>query len=189
MKNIKEFVVPTVTLFVICLVAALLLAFTNQVTAPKIEALAAETQQKAMQQVMPNAVKFGESAEDAATGCTYSEAYAADGSVVGYAVTAVGKGGYGGEIKLMVGVTPDGSVADISFLEMNETASIGMKLKDDENFLNQLIGLTGSAALTKNGGTVDAVTGATKTSAGITDAVNNALLCYNALKGEVSNNG
>lgn len=186
MKKMKEFIVPTVTLCVICLVAALLLAATNKVTAPKIEALAKETQQTAMQEVMPAADDFSAAVEEPDSGCTYSTAYAADGSVVGYAVTAVGKGGYAGDIKLMVGITIDGTVAEIRFLEMNETASIGMKLKDNEDFLKQLIGLKGSAALSKNGGTVVAVTGATKTSAGITDAVNNALRCYNTVKGEVT---
>ena len=40
MKNFKEFAIPTVALFLICLVATTLLAVTNNVTAPKIAELA-----------------------------------------------------------------------------------------------------------------------------------------------------
>ena len=43
MKTLKEFLVPTLTLFIICLVATALLGLTNNVTAPIIEQLAIET--------------------------------------------------------------------------------------------------------------------------------------------------
>lgn len=199
MKNIKEFIIPTVTLFAICLVAAALLGLTNSVTAPKIAALAVETEQNAKREVLPGAVTFSENKTDEVTGCTYSEAYDEGNNVIGYAVTASGKGGYGGEIVLMVGINADGSVAEvinddksvaaISFLEEAETPSIGGKLKKNIDFLRQFIGKSGSAALTKNGGEIAAVSGATKTSVGVTDAVNNALKCYESVKGEVSVNG
>ena len=42
MNILKEYLVPTVTLFVICLVATVLLGLTNNVTAPIIEQLAIE---------------------------------------------------------------------------------------------------------------------------------------------------
>ena len=185
MKVIKEFIVPTVILFAICFVAALLLGLTNDVTAPKIAENAAKAQQEAMAFVLPDAAEFDEEAAENENGI-----------VIGYAVTATGKGGYDGDITLMVGITADGAVNElpdgspaISFLEESETPSVGGKLKKKADFLVQFAGLTGSAALTKNGGTVDAVTGATKTSTGITDAVNNALLCYSKINKEVSANG
>ena len=53
MKVIKEFIVPTVILFAICFVAALLLGLTNDVTAPKIAENAAKAQQEAMAFVLP----------------------------------------------------------------------------------------------------------------------------------------
>ncbi len=185
MNKIKEFIVPTATLFIICLVASVLLGLTNKVTAPKIEQIAYENQQNAMKEVLPDAEKFGET--KSASGCDYSEAYAPDGSVIGYAITAVGKGGYGGDIKLMVGVGKDGKVTSVSVLEQEETASIGGKLMNQDAFLNRFIGVSGKAALTKNGGTIDAVSGATKSSTGLTDAVNNALICFEAINGEEGN--
>lgn len=183
MKKIKEYLVPTLVLFIICFIAAVLLGLTNKVTAPTIEANALKAQQEAMQTVIPDAYEFGESLTDAETGCTYAAAKDENDNVIGYAVTATGKGGYGGEIEAMVGIDSEGKVTLVQILDADETASIGGKLtKDGSNFLAKFKGIFGSAELTKNGGTIDAVSGATKTSTGITDAVNNALICYNNVK-------
>ena len=189
MKSFKDYFVPTLTLFLICLTAALLLGLTNGVTAPRIAEIEKQQLQEAMQEVLPEAKEFGEQIDDEASGCSYSVAKDAEGNDAGYAVTAIGKGGYNGEIKLMVGLDTDGSVKNISFLSIDETPSIGMKLKTDSKFLGQFTGIAGSAALKVKGGEINAVTGATKTSTGITDAVNNALKCYSSISGEVSGNG
>ena len=184
MKNIKEFVVPTLVLFLICFVAAALLGVTNDVTAPVIKANAEAAEQQAMKEVLPEAKEFGEAVSNDYG--TFSPALDESGNVVGYAVTAVGKGGYDGTITLMVGIDAEGKVVNINFLEINETPSIGGKIPKNTGFLDQFKGLFGSAALTKNGGTVNAVSGATKTSTAVTDAVNNALLCVDK---EVRANG
>lgn len=184
MKGIKQYLVPTLVLFLICLVAAALLGVTNDITAPVIKANAEAAEQAAMKNVLPDADKFGEAKSNDYG--TYSPAYDGSGNVIGYAVTAEGKGGYDGTITLMVGIDAQGKVVDIHFLEMSETPSIGGKIPKNTSFLDQFKGLFGSAALTKNGGTVNAVSGATKTSTGVTDAVNNALLC---VKEEVRANG
>ena len=55
MKNFKEFAIPTVALFLICLVATTLLAVTNKVTAPKIAELSAQTEVETRQKVLPAA--------------------------------------------------------------------------------------------------------------------------------------
>ncbi|MBQ6542769.1 MAG: FMN-binding protein [Clostridia bacterium] len=185
----KNYVIPTLTLFIICLVAAALLGVTNGITAPRIAEIEKQQTQEAMQEVLPDAAKFGDITDETRSGCSYAEALDPSGKVIGYAVTAVGKGGYNGEIKLMVGLDKDGKVKNLSFLSIDETPSIGMKLKTNESFLGQFFGISGSAALRVKGGNIDAVSGATKTSSGITDAVNNALICYNNISGEVSANG
>ncbi len=189
MNSIKNYLVPTLTLFLICLCAAFLLGVTNGVTAPKIAEIEKQQLEEAMQEVLPDAKEFSDAVEDSASGCSYSVAKDAAGNEVGYAVTAIGKGGYNGDIKLMVGLDSDGSVKNISFLSIDETPSIGMKLKTNQKFLGQFTGISGSAVLKAKGGEIDAVTGATKTSTGITDAVNNALKCYSSISGEVSGNG
>ena len=55
MKNFKEFAIPTVALFLICLVATTLLAVTNKVTSPKIAELSAQTEVETRQKVLPAA--------------------------------------------------------------------------------------------------------------------------------------
>ncbi len=180
MKSIKEFLVPTLVLFFICLVAAALLGLTNDVTAPVIEANAAKASAKAMQEVLPDADRFGDTLENEHG--TYALAYGKGGEVEGYAITAEGKGGYNGTVTLMVGIDSEGKVKNISFLEIDETPSIGGKIPKNTDFLSQFMDISGSAALTKNGGTVDAVSGATKTSTAVTDAVNNALLCFEEVR-------
>ena len=187
MSKIKEYLVPTFVLFIICLIAAVLLGVTNEVTAPTIAANDAKAAQEAMADVLPEGKDFSESGENEFG--TYAVAKDESGNIVGYAVTAVGKGGYGGDITLMVGVDKDGAVTKMNFLSIDETPSVGGKLTTKADWLAQFVGLKKSAALTKDGGTVDAVSGATKTSKGITDAVNNALQCYSKITEEVSVNG
>ncbi len=187
MKKVKEYLVPTFVLFVICLIAAVLLGVTNEVTAPTIAANDAKAAQEAMADVLPEGKDFSQTGENEFG--SYAVAKDESGKIVGYAVTAVGKGGYNGEITLMVGVDAEGAVTKLNFLSIDETPSVGGKLTTKADWLAQFIGLKESAALTKNGGTVDAVSGATKTSTGITDAVNNALECYAKITEEVSANG
>lgn len=47
----------------------------------------------------------------------------------GYVVTVTDKEGYGGDIKITVGVTKDGTVSGVSILSISETAGLGMRLQ------------------------------------------------------------
>ncbi|MCR5151179.1 MAG: FMN-binding protein [Clostridiales bacterium] len=186
MKRIKDYLLPTFILFVICSVSALLLGATNEITKGRIAENDAKAAKEAMETVMPGCT-FGNEGENEYG--SYAVAYDNEGNVAGYAVTAIGKGGYDGEIKLMVGITVDGKVSEIgtgaaiSVLDNSETPSVGGKVIKNLEWFKSFIGLEGGAALTKSGGKIDAVSGATKTSTGITDGVNNALKCYSEIKG------
>jgi electron transport complex protein RnfG len=73
----------------------------------------------------------------------------------------------------MVGFKPDGTIQNIEVLEQKETPGLGTKMKDDK-FLAQFRGKNPSAfnlKVTKDGGEVDALTGATITSRAFGDAV------------------
>ena len=65
-------------------------------------------------------------------------------------------------------------VSGVSIIKHGETPGLGAKATED-SFRNQYIGIEGSAALTKAGGTINALTGATITPQAVTDAVNIAL--------------
>lgn len=188
MKNskAKEILVPAVSLFLICVVVTALLALTNSVTAPKIDALAAETQEAAKKEVLSSAASFSEEKQIEKDGVsyTYYDGLATDGSVMGYVFVTSAKG-YGGDISVMVGVLGDGTVAGVNILSINETAGLGMNAKN-QSFLDQFLGKSGEIGVAKNNPSdteIQALTGATITSRAMATAVNTALSLYAEIGG------
>lgn len=104
------------------------------------------------------------------------------GELVGHAVQTSTMRGFSGEIRMMVGFTPDGKVYNIKVLDHAETPGFGDIIAEDDNPLfRNFEGRRPSQmrlAVTKDGGDVDALTGATITSRAYVDAVARA---YNAL--------
>jgi len=174
--DIKEILIPSVSLFVICVLVTALLAITNDVTAPKIEALALEQAAETRMVVLPTASEF-EATEDESVYMGIDSA----GNLVGYAISVTQKG-YGGEIEIMVGINSDGSVSGVSILSHNETPGLGANATKD-TFLSQYKGASDAQKVTKDGGEIDSITGATITSRAVTNAVNSALEKYNAIEG------
>ena len=157
----------TLTLFLISAVVAGLLALVNHVTAATIAEITAQKAESAMRQVLaadhyePMTIS-GDSAVTAA--------FRADDK--GY-VVRVAPNGFGGAID-MVGVGTDGTVTGVAIVNQSETASLGANCTR-EDFRQQFIGATGGLAVSKDGGTIDALTGATVTSRAVTEGVNTAL--------------
>ena len=54
----------------------------------------------------------------------------ASGAIVGYAVQSVGKGGFGGDIKILAGFKPDGAIRTVMVTDSKETPGIGSKATD-----------------------------------------------------------
>ena len=188
MKNskAKEIIVPAVSLFLICVVVTALLALTNAVTAPKIDALAVETQDASKKQVLSSAASFSDEKQIEKDGVsyTYYDGLASDGSVMGYVFVTSAKG-YGGDISVMVGVLGDGTVAGVNILSINETAGLGMNAKN-QSFLDQFLGKSGEIGVAKNNPSdteIQALTGATITSRAMATAVNTALSLYAEIGG------
>ena len=176
--DIKEILVPTISLFLISAIVTLLLAVTNSVTAPKIEQLQIETANKTKAQVLSVATSFSEEKTVELNGVTYTyyEGYDDSKNVVGYVFTTSSKG-YGGDISTMVGVKNDGTVSGVDFLSISETAGLGMNA-DSDDFKSQFVGKSGEIGLNKNNpadNEIQALTGATITSKAVTNAVNIAL--------------
>jgi len=163
-------------LFVIAGVVALALAGVNSITAPAIEKLNAEKTQLAIEAVLPGG--YDEEVTDYAdaTGLV-SKVYK---GANGYALE-VKPGGFDNTITMMVGVDLDGNVLGISIVSHTETAGLGAVAAAGtpagENFRGQFVGASGSVSVTKDGGTMDAITGATITSRAICVGVNAALEC------------
>ena len=164
-----------ITLLLITAVVAAALAGINSLTAPVITQLKADKLQKAIEQVLPGG---GESvAFNDQTGWV-SAVYRSDS---GYAVEVTPTTGFNGAITMMVGIDHSGNALGISVVTQTETAGLGAvaaaTTSAGEAFRGQYVGLSGSTAVTKDGGDVEAITGATITSRAICDGVNAALAC------------
>ena len=184
----------TVTLFVTCVVVAGALGFVNQITAPKIQAALKEKTVAAMKAVVvdaensefSDALPLTDEMKDAAiqNGGELTEAYAVtvDGEPAGYTVKIVASGSQG-NIEMMVGLDAEQAVTGISVVKQAETKGIGSKVVVD----NAVVKATGVPVLDQFksmspadmpltvGGNVDAITGATVSTKGVTAGVNAAL--------------
>ena len=163
------------TLLLISAVVAGLLGLVNFMTEDRIAALNAEKTAASMQEVLPAAgyEDLGYSGEDS----TVKTVYRAGDQ--GYVVEVL-PAGFGGEIDLVVGVASDGTVTGVSIISMSETSGLGANATK-ESFRSQFIGKTGELAVSKDGGEIDALTGATITSRAVTRGVNSALAAVAAL--------
>lgn len=107
----------------------------------------------------------------------------ASGKVIGHIFSATSKDGYGGSIKISVGITNDGEITGLGFLEISETPGLGMNA-DKPEFKAQYAGKkVDSFVVTKSGASadneIDAMSGATITTDAVTNAVNGAIYFAN----------
>lgn len=194
----KYIIKLTVTLFLTCVVVAGLLGGVNAITADKIAASNWQKTVEAMSAVVadPASTNFSDAMEltDAMTaaataaGGTLDSVYEAqvNGQAVGYAVKVVSSGSQG-NIEMMVGVDTDGTVTGVSIVKNSETAGIGSKVMANEplatgvGVLDQFVGKSAADGTLAVGVNVDAITGATVSSRGVTAGVNAALAAAGAI--------
>ena len=110
--------------------------------------------------------------------------YAAEG---GGWVVQVTEDGSQGAITMLVGVDPDLTCSGISVTESSETAGLGAIAAQPSTagnaFRAQFVGQSGTVAIAKDGGTINALTGATITSRAISAGVTAALAFCETLAG------
>lgn len=105
------------------------------------------------------------------------------GEVTGYVLSVTSGDGVEGDITLSVGISADGTVTGIAFTELNETPGMGSLCGEPEfkdQFLNvntERFSLSGSET---GAAQIDSVTGATKSSSAVVNAVNAALDFFHA---------
>ena len=162
------------TLLAITAVVAVALAGVNMITAPAIAELNAKNTQAAIEAVLPGG---GEEVADFPAVDLVSKVYASE---TGYAVQ-VTPGGFDNTITMMVGIDKAGNVLGIDVISHTETAGLGAVADAGTPagiaFREQFIGASGSVSVTKDGGEIDSITGATITSRAICVGVNAALEC------------
>lgn len=174
----KAILIPTLSLFLICLVVTAALALTNNVTAEQIAANNQQSKEESMQTVCPEAKTFEEVIPD-----VMYKGVDDGGKTVGYAISTATQG-YGGQVKVMTGIADGAIIAVDVFYNNDETPGLG-KNTSDKSFRDQYNGLSVNEdiAVSKdsasgNAQTVDAVTSATISSRAVTKAVNDACQLY-----------
>ncbi len=192
--NKLGFIKDALILFAITLVSGAALGGVYEITKAPIAAAEMAAKAEAYRTVLPDAAEFkddlGDKLEAANSevadlgygNVTVDEAVTgvdASGAAVGYVVTATSKDGYGGAITVSVGFKEDGTVSNIEFLALSETAGLGMNASQPE-WKGQYTGKNvDSFTVTKNGAAadneIDAISGATITSNAVTGAVNGAV--------------
>ena len=175
----------TLVLFLITAVVAGLLGLVDALTRDRIDAIIVEKKNAAMSRVLPAEAYEDVAVPDGADPVVVAASAAkTGGETVGW-VFEIKPSGFGGDIDLMVGVKSDGTVGGISIISHSETSGLGavaaQSSTNGTKFRNQFVGLTGPLAVNKDGGTIDALTGATVTSRAITNGVNKALDCAKLL--------
>jgi electron transport complex protein RnfG len=188
----KYIIKLTVTLFVTCLIVAGLLGGVNAITADKIAAINWENTVTAMKEVVadPDNTEFSDAmdltdemtAAASAAGGTLDSVYEAQagGEKAGYAIKVITSGSQG-NIEMMVGVDAEGVVTGVSIVSNSETSGIGSKVMSNQptasgvGVLDQFEGKSAADGTLAVGSNVDAISGATVSSKGVTAGVNAAL--------------
>ncbi|MDB4334946.1 RnfABCDGE type electron transport complex subunit G [bacterium] len=177
------------TLLIITLIAGGSLGMVYKATKGPIAAAKMAKQQKAIKEVVP---AYDNDPTSEMYNITSDEGYelkvfpAKKGSdLVGVAIETKTMKGFSGEVKIMVGLKPDGEIVNYAILEHKETPGLGTKMvdwfKDASKPKQNVIGKNpGQSNLTvsKDGGEVDAITAATISSRAFLDAVRIAYDTY-----------
>lgn len=148
-------------------VAGALLAYTYQLTIPKREANMRAIENTARKELLPQAVVF----MPAKIGdYHFWKGLSADKKIKGYILKTTRRG-YSSNIETLIALSPDFSVMAIKILSQAETPGLG-SLVEKDFFTKQFITRSGKKlALRKDGGEIDAVTGATISSRAVANSV------------------
>ena len=173
MSMFKEFAMPPLVLTVIAAVVTGALVATESVTTPIIEQQAAAAADAARAVVLPSADSFTQVTVDEMPEGGVDIYEANNGT--GYVVTAQAKG-YGGMLKVMVGIDSNGLISGTEVLKNNETQGLGSKVSEHA-FMDQYIGKDS----TLEG--IETISGTTISSNAFSKAVQNAYQVYGVAAG------
>lgn len=177
MKNSKIF--PSLVLVIICLVVTLALAGTYSVANPIIQENQAKAADEARMMVLPEGDAF--TAYDGKLVDGVLDCYMADNGA-GMAITANYKG-FGGAVKVMVGIDADGNITGATVTEHAETPGLGTKAMTPE-YLAQYQGVGEVVGgHINNDADIDAISGATITSNAVYCSIEAALKQFNECGG------
>jgi electron transport complex protein RnfG len=189
MKKLKSsFKNMVISLALISVVVAGLLAFIYTITKEPIEKAEKDKQTNAIKVVMPefNNNPADEKFKVAIVAGDSLVVFPArqDKQLVGIAIETNTNKGFSGEIKIMVGFDINGAIINYSVLKHSETPGLGAKMQEwfsDNKKSNQSVinrQWSNNMRVKKDGGEIDAITAATITSRAFIDAFNRAYEVY-----------
>ena len=168
----KDFVAPILVLTLICLVISGALAFTNSITEPVIVSAAAEREEAARYEMIPEADGF-KIIEAGGLPSTIREVYGSTNGV-GY-IFMISTSGYGGDIVIICGMDTDGRLIHSKALELSETKGLGARIAEAP-FADQFDGADSSL------GGIAAITGATISSTAYINAIRDAFTAFEIIR-------
>lgn len=160
-EELKRIVGIAIPLIIICIISGAALTASYDLTKGRIEAVEQQRINESLSTIFPGA-SFTET----------DDYYIAtvSGEEIGYAFIAEGTG-YGGTIRTMVGMYPNGTISGVNIISQSETPGLGTRIAEPD-FTNQFSSKRiGDVRLRQDGGVIDAITGATISSRAITDIV------------------
>jgi Na+-translocating ferredoxin:NAD+ oxidoreductase subunit G len=171
------------TLTLICLISGALLAFVNGATYERIAAVAEMRATAAAAKVLPphESILDAVSLEHGGIQYRVRPAQTAEGQLAGFAVAFATSAGYGGEIRMMLGISPEGQTTGLVILPGHkETPGLGAKITEagflarfkDKSLANSIW------KVRKDGGEIDEITAATVSSRAVTEAIQAAATTF-----------
>ena len=176
------------------LVTTALLAFTAQFTKDRIVTAEREAQQKALFEIIPKArhtndiltetINVPESAWDGLGLKSGGDIFVArhTDETMAVIIPAVAPDGYSGDIRMIVGINADGTIAGVRVIDHHETPGLGDKI--DLNKTQWILGFNGKSltepkvshwSVKKDGGDFDQFAGATITPRAVVNRIRRVL--------------
>ena len=185
------------SLSLICLTVAVLLAQVNKMTAKPIADAKAMKLQNAISEVVPEfdndpTAEAFTMPDGQGDSLLVYPAKKGD-QIVGYALNSFSNNGFSGNIQIMVGFDMEHKIVNYSVLQHAETPGLGSKMtewfKDMAKPSQSVIGRDlskGALSVSKDGGDVDAITASTITLRAFLEAVNRAYAAYSGSRDAIS---
>ncbi|PKK38944.1 hypothetical protein ABB02_01757 [Clostridiaceae bacterium JG1575] len=179
----KEGIVPILVLTIVALIMATLLAITNAVTKPKIDAAKVSAYKEAMEALMPEANAFENIKGVDVDGVKDIFLCKKGSEPLGYVVIAETQG-YGGSLPVITAFKSDKTLAGIFSSKTAETPNYGKKI-EEADYQKQFKGMAATQPFTigsESGAThFDQISGATITSKALKKALNASLKALQGL--------
>ena len=169
----KDYLVPTMVLAIICLVITACLAGTYNLTQPIIQENNQKIAEESRTAVLSGADGF-EAVEGEFPENTVDVFAATNGA--GYTITVTAKGYDSNPLKVMVGLKSDGIIERIKVLSNTETPGLGSKVSEPA-FTSQFEGMDSSMS------GFEAIAGATRSSTAMRRIIETAYEVYDIVKG------